>query len=81
MVLLQYQPDTVSADDLTLLQSLAGDTVVVAPNSDLKTPIVATAWRKRMTCTAVDTSALKKFATVNANRAPADLSATTTTGG
>ena len=81
MVLLQYQPDSLSADDLQLLRSLSGDTVVVAPNSDLKTPIVATAWRKRLTCTAVDSSALKKFATVNANRAPADLSATTTTTG
>jgi|GEM_PF-3391473 len=81
MVLLQYQPDAVSADDLALLKTLAGDSVVVSPNADMKTPIVATAWLKRMTCTAVDTSALKKFATVNANRAPADLSATTTTGG
>ncbi len=80
MVLLQYQPDAISADDLALLQALAGDTLIVSPNSELKTPIVATAWRKRMTCTAVDTSALEKFATVNANRAPADLSATTTTG-
>jgi len=79
--LLQYQPDTVSADDLALLQTLAGDSVVVSPNPDMATPIVATAWRERMTCTAVDTSALKKFATVNANRAPADLSVTTTTGG
>jgi len=81
MVLLQYQPDTVSADDLALLQTLAGDSVVVSPNPDMATPIVATAWRERMTCTAVDTSALKKFATVNANRAPADLSVTPTTAG
>ena len=79
-VLLQYQPDGLSPDDLTLLESLAGDNVVVAPNTGLKTPIVATAWRKRMTCGAMDTAALAKFATVNANRAPADLS-TTTSGG
>ena len=81
MVLLQYERDSLSADDVSLLESLASDTVVVSPNSELKSPIVATAWRKRMTCSAVDTAALKKFATVNANRAPADLSATTTTGG
>jgi hypothetical protein len=81
IVLVQYDPTAITGDDLALLQRLAGDTVVVAPNSELKTPVVATAWRKRQTCTSLDSGALEKFATVNANRAPADLSSTTTTVG
>ena len=83
MVLVQYLPDGLGADDLTALQGLAGDSVIVAPNPGLKTPIVATAWRVRQECTALDLPTLTTFATVNADRAPADLNSTgtvTTTG-
>ena len=67
-VLIQYR-DLESAD-VAALQSLAGDQVVVAPNSTLPAPIVATAWRKRQTCTAVDIDDLRQFATLNGNQGP-----------
>jgi hypothetical protein len=78
MVLIQYLPGSLSAEDLATLQGLPGDSVVVAPNPDLKPPIVATAWRVRQECTALDVTALTKFAALNANRAPADLNSATT---
>lgn len=77
-VLLQYQPTLLDPADVTQLEALAGDAVVVAPNPSLKAAISATAWRKRQVCTALDTDAVRKFATVNANRAPADLTTPTT---
>jgi len=67
-VLIQYR-DLESAD-VAALQSLAGDEVVVAPNSSLPAPIVATAWRKRRTCTTVDIDDLRQFATLNGNQGP-----------
>jgi Protein of unknown function (DUF3105) len=67
-VLVQYRD--LSAQDLAAVQALAGDTVVVAPNESLTSPIVATAWLKRQVCTAVDTDVLRRFATLNADRGP-----------
>jgi hypothetical protein len=68
-VLIQYRD--LAAADLIGLKSLAGDRVVVAPNSSLTTPVVTTAWRKRQDCTAVDVNALRQFATLSADQGPA----------
>ncbi len=76
-VLIQYDA-TLPAADVTDLQGLAGDDVIVAPNPTMGSPIVATAWRVRQVCEQLDLSALRQFATVNANRAP-DANASTTT--
>ncbi|MGZ4693419.1 MAG: DUF3105 domain-containing protein [Acidimicrobiales bacterium] len=79
-VLIQYGP-SLPAADVADLQGLAGDDIVVAPNPTLASPIVATAWRVRQTCDQLDLSALRQFATVNANRAPDANASTTTTAG
>ena len=79
-VLIQYD-STLPAADVTDLQGLAGDDVIVAPNPTMASPIVATAWRVRQVCEQLDLTALRQFATVNANRAPDANASTTTTGG
>jgi len=77
-VLFQYRDLDASA--LAQLQTLAGDGVVVAPNATLTSPVVATAWRKKQTCTAVDINALRQFATLNADQGPsAGVNGTTST--
>ena len=63
-VIVQYSED-VSADDVAALESLAGDVVIVAPalpEPDLPAPIVATAWRHKQLCSAVDLPTLQAFA-------------------
>jgi hypothetical protein len=67
-VLLQYRD--LSTDDVARLQALAGTAVVVAPNSALTSPVVATAWRTRQVCTALETEVLLRFVTLNADRGP-----------
>jgi hypothetical protein len=79
-VLVQYGP-SLSPADVTDLEGLAGADIVVAPNPTLASPIVATAWRARQICDQLDLSALRQFATVNANRAPDAVASTTTTTG
>jgi hypothetical protein len=59
-VLLQHDPE-LAATDLALLESLAGDGVIVAPNPDLPAPIVATAWVHKQTCDEVDAEALQEM--------------------
>jgi hypothetical protein len=59
-VLLQHDPD-LDPDAVKRLEGLAGDGVVVAPNPDLPSPIVATAWVFKRTCDAVDVAALQEF--------------------
>ena len=59
-VLLQHDPDLPGAD-LTRLEALAGDGVVVAPNPDLPEPVVATAWLYKRTCDEVDAEALQEM--------------------
>ena len=59
-VLLQHDPDLAGAD-LTALEALAGDGVVVAPNPNLPAPIVATAWLYKRTCDELDTEALQEM--------------------
>jgi hypothetical protein len=59
-VLLQHDPD-LDPDAVRRLEGLAGDGVVVAPNPDLPSPIVATAWVYKRTCDTVDVAALQEF--------------------
>lgn len=68
VVLVQHRPS--AAADRDRLEALAGDHVVVAPNPGLDTAVVATAWRWRMRCRAVDLPALRTFVTTHAARGP-----------
>jgi len=58
-ILLQYRD--LDTSDRRRLESLAASGVVVAPNADLRSPVVATAWRHSFSCTAVDLAALGGF--------------------
>lgn len=58
-VLLQYTD--LSAEDQRRLERQAGGDVRVAPNPSLPAPVVATAWRHKMTCQGLDIEALKAF--------------------
>jgi hypothetical protein len=51
----------VAPEQKASLEALAGPDVVVAPAPDLPAPVVATAWRRRLVCTALDVDALKDF--------------------
>jgi len=59
-ILLQHDPD-LDAEEVARLEDLAGDGVVVAPNPDLPSPVVATAWVYKRTCDSVDVEALQEF--------------------
>lgn len=59
-ILLQHDPG-LDADERADLEDLAGDGVYVAPSSDLRVPIVATAWLYKRTCDAADANALQEF--------------------
>lgn len=62
-VVIEYRSDLTS-DEVAELESLASEeqgTVVVAPNDALPSPVLARAWRHRMTCDAADTDALAEF--------------------
>ena len=58
-VLLQHRG--LSADDRDDLEGLAGENVTVAPNPNLTSPVVATAWTTKQTCDRVDIAALREF--------------------
>lgn len=61
--------DPARLEDLAPLAS--GDRpVVITPAPDLDDPIVATAWRTRMTCRTPDTDALARFIDDHAGRGP-----------
>ena len=59
VVLVQHR--SVSAQERGQLESLAGDGVVVAPLAGPGPPVVATAWRHRLTCARVDLAAVRAF--------------------
>ncbi len=63
MVLVQHTG--LGAGAVDELESLAGPDVVVAPNPDLPSPVVATAWLTKQRCRAVDTDALATFVAEN----------------
>ena len=56
--------------DAARLAELAGDGVVVAPNPDLPSPVVATAWLAKRTCDGVDLPALRQFVEERIGRGP-----------
>ena len=68
-VLIQFSPD-LAEDDRTELARLGGDRVVVAPNPDLPSPVVATAWVYKRSCTSVDVDPLKDFIEERVGRGP-----------
>ena len=59
IVLVQFRD--VDPAEVEQLRTLAGDQVVVAPNPDLPTPVVATGWLVSMRCDGVDLDALGGF--------------------
>lgn len=65
-VVVQYRDPA----DAAALRGLAGEHVVVAPNPTLPAPVIATAWRQKLTCTAVDLEALRGFVDDHAGRGP-----------
>ena len=65
-VLLQYKELT--ERQRTRLSSLAGGAVTVAPNPDLPAKVIATAWTAKVTCTDVDSGALRQFIRTFAGR-------------
>lgn len=67
-VLLQHRDLTPA--DRTRLERLAGPLVVVAPNPALPVPVVASAWRTRLPCRALDLKALQRFVTDHAGHEP-----------
>ena len=58
-VLLQHRD--LSADDRDTLEGLAGEDVTVAPNPNLPTKVVATAWTVKQTCERLDVASLREF--------------------
>ncbi|MBW3668684.1 MAG: EamA family transporter [Actinobacteria bacterium] len=63
-VVVQYRDPA----DAAVLRGLADEQVVVAPNPSLPAPVIATAWRHKVTCTAVDMDALRAFVDDHAGR-------------
>jgi hypothetical protein len=70
-VLIQHRRD-LAPDEHARLAALAGDGVVVAPNSDLPDAVVATAWVAKRTCSAVDVAALEDFISQRRGKGPGD---------
>lgn len=67
-VLIQHRD--LNDDQVATLATLAGDQVVVAPNRDASTPVVATAWLAKQTCEGVDLAALGRFVEDHVGRGP-----------
>ncbi len=67
--IVQYA-DSVGADDIASLESLAADGVVVAPGLDLPSPVVATAWTWKLTCDSAELEPLRSFAATRASQTP-----------
>jgi hypothetical protein len=67
-ILVQYRE--ASPDDRRRLAELPSDSVVVAPNPAIPAAVVATAWRHRLECRAVDVTALEAFVARHRGRGP-----------
>jgi hypothetical protein len=67
-VIIQYRGLPPAA--VARLRELAGGDVRVAPAATLPAPVVATAWTRKLTCSAVDVAALRRFAAAHAGRGP-----------
>ncbi len=57
-VLVQFRPDDVAASDV---EAFASETVAVAPNPDLNSPVTLTAWQVRQECESVDVATTRAF--------------------
>lgn len=68
-VLFQFDP-ALPAPKRTRLEALAGEGIVVAPNADLPTAIVATSWTYTRRCTDLDVGALRAFIRDRAGKGP-----------
>lgn len=77
-VIIQYDDSAVGGDAREQLRAMAADDVVVAPGRKLPTPVVATGWLRKMSCTEVDADALDTFVTTVQGQY--DGHSTTTTG-
>ena len=64
-VLVQYR----DAADLTALEGVVSNRVVVAPQPSLPARVVVTAWTYKLTCKAVDVDAINSFADAHAGKA------------
>ena len=72
-VVVQYDPEEVQGSDLDRLAAWHGayaDRVVLAPNRRLDTPVVATAWTRRLPLRGVEASFLSTFVTAYAGGGP-----------
>ncbi|MGH9247201.1 MAG: EamA family transporter [Acidimicrobiales bacterium] len=69
-VLIQYDGglDQATIDDLVV----SGPSVVVAPNPDLREPIVATAWRHKLECSEASVDELRDFIDTHAGQQSGD---------
>ena len=65
VVLVQYRPSELAADEVEMLRSLAerGRPVLVAPNPDLGAAVVGTAWTRRLGLEAPNQQLLAAFIT------------------
>ena len=68
LALIQWQD--LSGVDVVELEELAGSDVVVAPGSDLPSPVVVTAWTWKLTCSEIDVSAIGAFTSTRPRGAP-----------
>jgi drug/metabolite transporter (DMT)-like permease len=59
-------------ESLDAVRSLAGERVVVAPAADLDDAVVATAWRRKLTCEDLDVGALERFVDEHVGGLPGD---------
>lgn len=72
-VVVQYDPEAVDGPELERLVAWHGayaDLVALAPNPALETPVVATAWTRRLPLRGVETSFLSTFVTAYAGGGP-----------
>jgi hypothetical protein len=69
-VLVQYRD--LDAATTATVRSLAVDRVVVAPNPTLPAPVVATAWTYKLTCRALDTTAIAAFVKAHEGKSTSD---------
>ena len=68
MVLVQHRD--LSEADVTALEDLGSDVVIVAPDPDLPEPVVLTAWITKQTCSGADLDTIETFIDDQQGRGP-----------
>lgn len=68
-IVIQYSP-SLPASEQRALEALASDHVVIAPNPDLPTTVVATAWTAKRSCGTVDVPSLQEFIAERGGKGP-----------